>query len=345
MYQEFEKVSKQKWLQSFDYQKINFEKKYLGISPFSHVDDNQKIEYVIKNKTVFISEKIEAKSNFEKNQEILIALNGGANSITVPVNKIFTKTDFNEIFKGVYFEFIRVDFEFENNQIHEINFFLEFKKYLKEIGQKSSKINISINLNNTIDLNDLFKIIPNLKIRIKNKEIDSINKKYLLDLLIVAENLLEKETSIIQKKISKNLIFELNISNEFYWNIATIETLKILWLNILNSYDIKPFIFIKININTNEVDDPNTAVIAATTQAISALNSGANQIEIDAFKYKNSPEFSKKIARNILNISLFEANLNQNISAINGSYFIDSLTKKNAENIWKAFKNYKKKVL
>lgn len=339
MYKEFKKYSKKEWLNTFRFEENAL--KYLGTSTLPHIDDQQCIQTKTGSKKILLSEKINLTNS--TNAQILNALNGGANALTISIQKQLIQTDFTAIFENVVIEIIRIDFDL-NDTIIITDFLNEFKKYLKENNYSSSKINISINLKNPTYLLQYLGILPNLKFRISQPLIEEENDSQVIDLLVFAENILnENHQNLNLKKIAKSILFELHLSSQIYWNIAKINTLKILWQNILKAYSIDADFFLKINIGNSPKADPYQSIIDYTAQAITALNCGVNQIEIAPILLNENLEISNRITRNIQNILIYESQISPKNPATEGSYFMDNLTKKYAEKVWKTFKNLKEK--
>ena len=161
-----------------------------------------------------------------------------------------------------------------------------------------------------------------------------------------AEHYLFKSLSINNvKNIAKNIVFDVNLSSSFYHNIIKIRALKIVWFTILKSYDLDINIFIKAKTIIEPNIENNLAIIAATYQAISAIIAGVDMLEIEEFghdKKEFGESFAKRISRNIQNILKTESKMDHVADPTKGSYFIENLTHKMSENIWKNFQEKQK---
>jgi methylmalonyl-CoA mutase len=350
LFENFHKVSKVEWFAKIktDLKGHNmeaFEKKYdcnISISPFLNIEDKKSIQLPLiydKNKWL-IAEKIEPNDPIIVNKLSKIALEGGANALNISINFNWEKADFEVAFSGIYLEYVYVNFEFENDNNIE-NFFIKYKEYLIEKKQKIAKINGGLTTYNLLEQkakNYLIAEFENYKfIEITGKKNNSISIQ-LSDILIDAELILHQNNI----DLCKNMAFEIEITPNFYLNIASIRALKILLANVMKTYGFDLNIFLKVKINCNEISDKNTSIIAATNQALSAIIGGADYLEIAPFNFNDSifgEGFATRIARNIQNIILLES-FNEFVKdAAAGSYYIDSLTETICKETWTLFKS------
>ncbi len=346
IFSEFTKPSKEDWKDKIKgelgekYDQIVLEN--YGTNPSQHFDDKITIKTNERpNKSTFFCEEINVKNNFQINQTILTALEGGANSIKLSVQYQWSFEDFQEIFKGVFLAYIFVILKFESDEINLELFFQNFKKYLLEKEVKFSEINGQITPTINTDNSSILKEFSGLKLTtiISSENVEPIIQ--LLDILLFTENKLSYFENInVRKEYANSLVFDLKLSNHFYHNIALIKTLKILLRNVLKAYELSNNIFIKVNINTNTISDKSLAIIAATNQALSAKIGGIDLLEMTNFDLNQtvfSSPFSNRMARNIQNILELESGFNKVIDPSSGSYFIDNLTKNICEKVWAEF--------
>jgi methylmalonyl-CoA mutase len=146
------------------------------------------------------------------------------------------------------------------------------------------------------------------------------------------KNLLKHITSIqIQIAVGSNYLVE----------IAKLRALRILIASILDKYhlliDFKIHAF-TATINKSHKDAYNN-ILRATTEAMSAIVGGANQISVLPYDdiTAETTEFSERIARNILLILSEESYLDKVIDPAAGSYMLEILTNELSKQSWEKF--------
>ncbi len=148
------------------------------------------------------------------------------------------------------------------------------------------------------------------------------------------------EQNILLHDIVQKVEFTISVGTNYFGEIAKIRALKVLWRQLLgqgygmSEKDIPP---ISIHCVTssfyNSSLSPHTNLLRATTEAMSAIVGGCTALSVTAFDetYQESGEFSRRISRNISIILKEEAYLDKVIDPSAGSYFIENLTHKLAE--------------
>lgn len=148
------------------------------------------------------------------------------------------------------------------------------------------------------------------------------------------------EQNFTIQEIVQKIEFSMSIGTAYFVEIAKIRALKFLWQKILiegygmKEYEIPPIcIHCETSSFYNSTITPYTNMLRATTEAMSAIIGGCNAITIRVFdeNFKESEEFSKRIARNISIILREESYFDKVIDPSAGSYFIENLTLKITE--------------
>ncbi len=145
--------------------------------------------------------------------------------------------------------------------------------------------------------------------------------------------------------IAPKMHFIMATSANYFFEIAKIRALRLLWNNLLKAYNpvnfeaYRTFIHctsLKWNMTTY---DPYVNMLRSTTEGMSAVVGGVDSISIRPFDaaYKKPSGFSNHIARNIQLILKEETYLDRIVNPADGSYFIESLTNSIAEEAWKLF--------
>lgn len=160
--------------------------------------------------------------------------------------------------------------------------------------------------------------------------------------------LMEKGLTIDQ--IAPSIKFNLSVSANYFLEIAKFRAARMLWANIAKQYNPTRGCSVKMNVNATTsmwnvtAYDPYVNMLRGTTEAMSAALAGVDSIEVLPFDaaFEAATEFSSRIARNVQLLLKEEAHLDQVVDPSAGSYYIETLTAKLAENAWALFKEVEK---
>lgn len=136
--------------------------------------------------------------------------------------------------------------------------------------------------------------------------------------------------------------FQVSIGTNYFFEIAKLRALRILWNTLASEYKINSdcLIFATSTKRNKTLYDYNTNMLRTTTECMSAILGGANAIcnlSYDAIYHKNN-EFGERIARNQLLILKNESYFNKVNNPTDGAYYIESLTQQLAEKALVLFK-------
>lgn len=140
--------------------------------------------------------------------------------------------------------------------------------------------------------------------------------------------------------------FNVASGSNYFFEIAKLRALRILWSNVQTAYGLPEGAVIPAQISgeTSLFEmtgaDTNTNILRATTQTMSLVLGGANTISVFPHNLRLDEanlEFSQRIARNIQLILKEESYLNKVTDASAGSYYIEELTNKIATQAWDLF--------
>ncbi|WP_044174194.1 methylmalonyl-CoA mutase family protein [Flectobacillus major] len=135
-------------------------------------------------------------------------------------------------------------------------------------------------------------------------------------------------------QIVQKLEFSLAVGTDYFAEIAKIRAFKYLWSKVLSEgygYENSP-LPISIQCKTSAYFDaaltPNTNMLRATTEAMSAIIGGCDALSIHAYNatYEQDDDFGQRIARNISTILKEESYLDKVIDPSAGSYYLENLT-------------------
>ena len=153
---------------------------------------------------------------------------------------------------------------------------------------------------------------------------------YTLNSLVFILDELTKRESDLQL-IFDNLHFNLGISADYFVEIAKFRAFNSLLSKIADKYGARvdsPQVTAKTSVWSKSVTDANTNMLRATTEAMSAILGNASALEIDPYdhEYKNSNDFSSRIAGNIATILKEESYFGKVSNPVDGSYYIEELS-------------------
>lgn len=141
-----------------------------------------------------------------------------------------------------------------------------------------------------------------------------------------------------------NLHFILGVSSEYFIEIAKFRVFKSLLSEIASKYDVigpKIVLSAKTSVWSKSVTDANTNMLRSTTEAMAALLGNVDGIELDPYdhEFKNSNDFSSRIAGNITTILKEESYFGKVANPVDGSYYIEEVSLQMAKNALELFKD------
>ncbi len=144
--------------------------------------------------------------------------------------------------------------------------------------------------------------------------------------------------------------FEFAISSDYFMEIAKLRAARLLWAAIANQYNpsqkdmVKMNVFSKSSLWNKTIFDPYVNMLRVTTEGMSAAIGGADGIDLEAFDttYKESDDFSRRIARNTQILLKEESYFGKIVDPASGSYYIENLTDSIAEQAWLLFNEVEK---
>ena len=141
----------------------------------------------------------------------------------------------------------------------------------------------------------------------------------------------------------QQMTFKISVGGNYFFEIAKIRALRLLWKTLADEYKAKPdcHIIATPSKRNKTLYDYNVNMLRTTTECMSAVLGGADAIcnlRYDAIYHKNN-EFGERIARNQLLVLKEEGYFDKVNNPADGTYYIESLTKQLAEKALKLFKN------
>jgi methylmalonyl-CoA mutase len=140
----------------------------------------------------------------------------------------------------------------------------------------------------------------------------------------------------------ENVVFKVAIGSNYFFEIAKLRALRLLWKTIAAAYGIKSncHIMATPSRRNKTVYDYNVNLVRSTSECMSAILGGADTIcnlPYDSL-YRKDNEFSERIARNQLLILKKESYFENTENPVDGTYYMATLTQQLAEKALVLFK-------
>ena len=361
LFSEFQNISSKEWkqliqfdLKGEDYNETLIWKTNEGIDvkPFYHADEFKDFSNIPSNKvtqwnicqTIFVANL--QKSNYKAKA----ILKRGAESIKfiLPSKDISIKDLLEGIeptYTPIYLEYQVLDAEF-----------------IQQISEISSKSGINVNTDlignlartgnwyrNLKDDHILFESIVNntnsfsVDMALYQNAGANMVQQLAYGMSHVNEYLNHFDPIITNEaKQSLKVTFNVSVGTNYFFEIAKLRALRVLWAALANEYNINPecHIFVTPTKRNKTLYDYNTNMLRTTTECMSAILGGANTIcnlEYDSIYHKTN-EFGERIARNQLLILKHESYFDKVNNAADGTLYIESLTEQLADRALRLFK-------
>ncbi|QWX85615.1 methylmalonyl-CoA mutase [Cellulophaga sp. HaHaR_3_176] len=362
LFNDFSKVSTKQWKQKiqFDLKGKDYNEHLvweslegIKVKPFYNSEDIVTIQNLSSpSKTWHIAQTIYAGNAEIANKKAINALNKGAESIifTIPSDTVHIEI----LLKNISLETTIVYFDFT---------FLSSAYITKFIAlQKETTAGIFLNfdiINNLCKTGNWYTSLENdfaelLTLINKSKSITIDTTLYqnagantiqqLSYSLAHANEYLNRIPEAILPNIT--FTFKIAIGPNYFFEIAKIRALRILWKTVAQAYNANSTChIIAIPSKRNKtLYDYNTNMLRSTTESMSAILGGANAVcnlPYDAI-YHKSNNFGERIARNQLVILKEESYFDKTTNPADGSYYIENITKQISEKALDLFKNLEK---
>jgi methylmalonyl-CoA mutase len=360
LFNQFDSVSAKAWKQKIqsdlkgaDYNETLIWKSLEGIDvkPFYHSEDliNKDSFEALPISTWKVCQDIFVSNENLANTSAKSFINKGAESIRfiIPIKEINIRALLKDINVPVYIDlkFLSVDF------VKELNDFAGNKNvdvYLETdiIGNLARSGNWYHNLKedhrlleeiskNSFNLKSWLSIDVSLY---QNSGANSIQQ------LAYALSHVNEYLNHFDENIPKPIVFKNAVGSNYFFEIAKVKALRVLWDSLVAEYtgkQIDCIITSKPSTRNKTLYDYNTNLLRSTTECMSAILGGSDTVSnlsYDAIYHKEN-EFGERIARNQLLILKHESYFNQVSNPTEGAYYIEELTSQLATNSLALFKD------
>lgn len=369
LFEGFQSVSKSEWLAKIEKDlkgkplaDLQFQlEEDITLESFYHREDfNEFYEPLTGKNTWQIGEYIEASNVKTANEQALEALNGGANALLFELRHELSEDELTQLLAGIELEYIQTNFGQYFPDKNPALLLERFYNFIKSSGKNPKNIGGSLDFDAILDwsnppFDDLAKAVqfchqemPHFRIvevdaRRLHSGVERTSQELAYTIAKGSEYLAQlAERGVNPGIANQQMQFAVAISTSYFVEIAKIRALKILWLNVLEAYGATAqFPFIEVHFAPESQDNnPNTNMIRAATQALSAVVGGADRVYVlpaNAALGEASTSFTRRIARNVQHLLQMESHTDKVSDAGAGSYYIEKLTNVLAEKAWAKF--------
>src|SRR5574344_2406930 len=330
--------------------------------------------------TWLIRQEINVVSAKESNAKAKDILNKGIDSLGFSVKKKDISQEYvSELLDGIDAE--KVELNFSTCQGHTVQLAKELVTYFTNKGYNLENIKGSVNydpmgkmmlkgkdLSNFVNIaKELIETLAPMKkfrcICVNTVELNNSGAYIYQELgyaLAWGNEYLEKLTqaglpaSVVAKKIK----FNFGISSNYFLEIAKFRAARMLWANIVASYEptclrdcdnkgendeCRCAAKMKVHAETSTFNmtlfAAHVNLLRTQTEAMSAALAGVDSITVTPFDkvYQNPDEFSERLARNQQLLLKEESHLDKVVDPAAGSYYVENLTVAIAQQAWELF--------
>ncbi len=367
LFDDFNEVSAKQWKQKIqfdlkgaDYNEALIYKSLEGIDikPFYHQEDLIDNNISVPTPTAWKNSiKIEVNDTIDGQQKAIEAIAKGAENIHFTITN--TQTDPEKLL---------------NNIPSKITVYIENKFISNSFTQKVNEIA----LKNNLDIFIFTDIIGNLaqtgnwyaNLKSDHQELEKVvSNNNLKGIISVDLGLYQNAGATMVQQLAYGLahaneylnhfnntsisffkktpiIFKVALGGNYFFEIAKLRALRVLWSTLAEAYDVHPkcHILAYPSLRNKTFLDYNVNMLRTTTECMSAILGGADTIQNLPYDtiYHLENGFASRIALNQLLILKNESYFDLVANPASGSYYIESLTSQISEKVLELFKNIEK---
>lgn len=331
-----------------------------SVSPFGHQND-RKVNYGSLNSGKLqndwkISQSISVKDAEKANKMALQVLEQGAEALTFVLPESKAQTNWDALLKDIHLDWISLEISAQNGNIELINEFLAFAQKQSapleqlDISFDLPATSIPKNAEEIENFKDHCSALPKAKMfSINASQLGNNSNKIegLANSLRAANTFIERlfDGGVNPEEHLHRIKFITTLSNNYYLNIAEIRALRILWSQLQEAWQVEAAVpaFIKAGLESSSLtEDADSNLIYATSQALSAIIAGVDQLNtsLHAEANNDSQLLDLRISQNIQHILKMESYMDRVIDPAAGSYYLEGLTEQIAEQAWNSFQQH-----
>lgn len=355
LFKEFPKVSEQEWIAQIEKDlkgksiedTLQFEDTIEEISfrAFSYSHENHPLQpgelpYTrsakLENNDWEIITNVSTDNASTTNKKALNALMKGATGLTIDLGQ-FSSEECNQAVKGIEFDYIVANFLYHTK---------EQRDWLEQLITSHASFK-----GTCFSTDTSLALLPTCR----NKRIDaSIVQKsggnttqeiaYALHMgHLTLVKLMKSGMSC--DDASAQLQFNFGVGNNYFFEIIKFRVFRSLWSKIVTAYQPEhrcssaAYISAETGLLNKSLSDPNTNLLRQTTEAMSAVIGGVNELTVVPYDARstNPTEKSERLATNISLLLKEESYFDKVIDPIGGAYSLETLSTFVEDKAWKLF--------
>lgn len=369
LFTEFQSVSKEEWLKKVEQdlrgkplEDLHWQLgEEITLTPFHHADDQIAPVGTIArggDNRWWIGEEFATQDPEAANRKLLSALERGVNAPLFLI-KCLNKNGLAQLFAQVDLSIISVNFEFLGNKRSPLEFAQLYYEYALENNYDPQQLSGCFCCDPLIDsaqvpvaelrafIEFVEQHLPQFRVfDLQNSATPGVPAQIVEALTAHINQGIQcleqlKGIGIEPARIAARMQFSLEIGKSYFVEIAAIRAFKILWANVLKTYgcELYPIYLAATLVDHSygkDTGDEYTNMIRATTQAMSAVIGGVEQLTIlPANTYSGGKnDLTERVARNVQHILQLESHLDRVQDPAAGSYYIEKLTNILIEKVW-----------
>lgn len=140
-------------------------------------------------------------------------------------------------------------------------------------------------------------------------------------------------------EILSKLIFRIAIGGNYFFEMAKLRALKLVFNQFSKEYDLDeiPYIFAETSFRNKAVSDHENNLIRSTLELASAMIGGADAVFSNNYLVHENTDISEEISFKQQIVLAYESIINVFEDASNGSYYVEDVTRQVAEKSWALF--------
>lgn len=366
LFEDFKPTSKQEWTDrvNIDLKGADFDRTLvwknlskIDIQPFYNAEDNiVLLNNTGENSQTLINYRNITVTNVEAGNALALkAIEEGMTGLLFDIN---SNVAVDQLLKGIDLNSVTVSFNITSDAETFVSNYVAFAKDAKLKGYintnlissyvttgklEATQFDVIANLIKETEAYPNFKALTVSASEYLNSGANQVQEvAYTLNSVVaIAEKLTEKGVEV--QSIFDNLNFSFAIGSEYFIEIGKFRAFNNLLSEVATKYGIANFsktITAKTSIWSKSITDAHTNLLRATTEAMSAILGNVDGVLIDAYdkEFKNPSDFSSRIAGNITTILKEESYFGKVANPVDGSYYVEEVTSKIAENALELFK-------
>ncbi len=304
---------------------------------------------------------VDGDSSAETNGTAIAALEQGAEALLFRLFHQPEAEEVGELLSGIHLDYVSLHCALRYPGQDPAELFRDLVKYLRKEGYALHQIRGSVDFDPLLDwseppfpplirlLNFVDRWMPEFRVLQVNAAgfnngPDTADTELALAIAKGAEYLQQlHDRGYPPAIVNAHLQFAFTVGTSYYVDIAKLRALRILWANVLKGFGVEDAAPVCIAAHTDLAtltDDRDANLLRLTTQALSAVTGGADQLFLAPAEGGDVPPtpFGRRMALNIQHLLRLEAGLDQFADPAAGSYYLETLTQHLVDAAWARFR-------